>query len=246
MEILILRHPPVNALSNALLDQLDARLATIASDLKTRCVVVTGDGQYFCAGADVKEMAMLGIEKAPEIQARGQALFQRLAELRCPTIAAINGLAVGGGLELALACDLRISADSAKLGAPEVSLGLLPAYGGTQRLPRLVGLAKAKELIFAASLVAGNEALRIGLVNKVVPAGQELRAARDWAHTIAQKAPRAVAGSKQAIHAGLDGTLAEGLAAEKAAFLREVMGSSDLTEGLAAFVERRPPKFTGT
>lgn len=245
VELVILRHPPVNALNSALLDQLDSRLKTIAGDSKTRCVVLTGDGQYFCAGADVKEMAVLGKEKAPEIQARGQALFQRLADLRCPTLAAINGLAVGGGLELALACDIRVCADSAKLGAPEVGLGLLPAYGGTQRLPRLVGPAKAKELVFTAALVPGAEALRIGLVNKVVPSGQELRAARDMAHTIAQKAPRAVAGAKRAIHEGLDRTVSEGLAAETQAFLSEVMGSSDLDEGIAAFVERRPPKFTG-
>ncbi len=245
VELLILRHPPVNALSTALLDQFAARIAAIGSYRTTRCVVVTGDGQYFCAGADVKEMAVLGKEKAPAIQARGQALFQTLADLRCPTIAAINGLAIGGGLELALACDLRVSADSAKLGAPEVGLGLLPAYGGTQRLPRLVGPAKAKELIFTGALIPGAEALRIGLVNKVVPSGQELRAARDWAHTIAQKAPRAIAGAKRAIHAGLDGSLAEGLLAEKEAFVRDVMSGSDLDEGIAAFVERRPPKFTG-
>jgi enoyl-CoA hydratase/carnithine racemase len=245
VEILVLRHPPVNALSTAVLDQLDARLAAIAENSKTRCVVLTGDGQYFSAGADVKELATLGKAKAPEIQARGQALFQRLAELRCPTIAAINGLAVGGGLELALACDLRVSADSAKLGAPEVGLGLIPAYGGTQRLPRLVGPAKAMELIFLAVLLPGPEALRIGLVNKVVPSGQELRAARDWAHTIAQKAPRAVAGAKRAIHAGLDGTLADGLKAESEAFLHDVMNGTDLDEGLAAFIERRPPKFAG-
>ena len=245
VEILTLRHPPVNSLNSALLDQLDARISAISSDTKIRCVVLTGDGQYFCAGADLKEMAVLGMEKAPEVQARGQALFQRLADLRCPTIAAINGLAVGGGLELALACDLRIAADFAKLGAPEVGLGLLPAYGGTQRLARLVGPAKAKELIFTGALIPGAEAFRIGLVNKVVPSGQELRAARDWAHTIAQKAPRAVAATKQAIHTGLDGTLAEGLRAEQEAFLRDVMASPDLTEGIAAFVERRPPKFTG-
>lgn len=245
VELLILRHPPVNALNSALLDQLESRLTSITSDRNVRCVVLTGDGQYFCAGADLKEMALLGLEKAPEVQARGQALFQRLADLRCPTIAAINGLAVGGGLELALACDLRIAADFAKLGVPEVGLGLLPAYGGTQRLARLLGPAKAKELIFTGTLVPGPEAFRIGLVNKVVPAGQELRAARDWAHTIAQKAPRAVAAAKQAIHTGLDGTLAEGLRVEQEAFLREVMTSPDLAEGIAAFVERRPPKFTG-
>jgi enoyl-CoA hydratase len=245
VELLVLKHPPVNALNAALLDQIDGQLGRISSDTTTRCVVLTGDGPYFCAGADVKEMAVLGKEKAPEIQARGQTIFQRLAELRCPTIAAVNGLAVGGGLELALACDLRVAADSAKLGAPEVGLGLLPAYGGTQRLPRLVGPAKAKELIFMASMIPAPEALRIGLVNKVVPSGQELRAARDWAHAIGQKAPRAVAGAKRSIDAGLDRSLAEGLEVEKGAFLSEVMPSADLDEGLAAFIERRPPKFAG-
>ena len=113
-------------------------------------------------------------------------------------------------------------------------------------MPRLVGPAKAKELIFTAALIPGAEALRIGLVNKVVPSGQELRAARDWAHTIAQKAPRAVAGAKQAIREGLEGSMAEGLEAEKQAFLHDVMDSSDLDEGLGAFIERRPPKFTGS
>jgi enoyl-CoA hydratase/carnithine racemase len=245
VEILTLRHPPVNALSTGVFEQLDAHLSAISADRNARCVVLTGDGQYFCAGADIKEMTLLGVEKAPEVQARGQAIFQRLATLRCPTIAALNGLAVGGGLELALACDLRVAADFAKLGAPEVGLGLLPAYGGTQRLPRLVGAAKAKELIFLATVIPAAEALRIGLVNKVVPAGQELRAARDWAHTIAQKAPRAVAAAKQAIDSGLEASLPDGLETEKQAFLREVMTSPDLLEGLAAFVEHRPPKFTG-
>jgi enoyl-CoA hydratase len=245
VELLILRHPPVNALSTGLLDQLESRLSAITTDGKTRCLVVTGDGQYFSAGADLKEMAVLGMEKAPDVEARGQALFQRLADLRCPTIAAVNGLAIGGGLELALACDLRVAADSAKFGAPEVGLGLLPAYGGTQRLPRLVGPAKAKELIFTGSLISGSEALRIGLVNRVVPSGQEIRAARDLAHTIGQKAPRAIAGAKEAMRVGLDETLAEGLKAEREAFLHEVMNRSDLEEGLAAFIEHRPPKFTG-
>ncbi len=245
VEILILRHPPVNALSTGVLEQLDARLRTVEANGTTRCIVLTGDGQYFSAGADVKELAVLGKAKAPELQARGQALFQRLAELRCPSVAALNGLALGGGLELALACDLRVAADSAKLGVPETGLGLLPAYGGTQRLARLLGPAKAKELVFTAAIVPAPEALRIGLVNKVVPSGQELRAARDLAHTIAQKAPRAVAGAKRAIREGLDRSLTEGLRIETEQFLAEVLPSDDLNEGLAAFLERRPPKFRG-
>ncbi|MCI4370119.1 MAG: enoyl-CoA hydratase-related protein, partial [Thermoplasmata archaeon] len=135
--------------------------------------------------------------------------------------------------------------ESAKLAAPEANFGLLPAYGGTQRLARLLGSAKAMELIFTGTMIGGTEAARIGLVNKVVPAGQELRAARDLAHTIAQKAPRAIAGAKRAIRLGADRSLVEGLALEAETFETEVLGSSDLGEGILAFVEHRPPKFTG-
>jgi enoyl-CoA hydratase len=207
--------------------------------------VLTGDGQYFSAGADLKEMATIDLREAPQLVARGHAVFHRLSALRVPVIAAVNGLAVGGGLELALACDLRVAGDSAKFGAPEVTYGLMPAYGGTQRLPRTVGAAKAKELIFTGSLIPAAEALRIGLVNRVVPAGQELRAARDLAHTIAQKAARAVAGAKRAIREGLETTMEQGLALEARTFAEQVLPSKDLAEGIAAFVERRPPKFEG-
>ena len=245
VEILVLRHPPVNALSTALLDELDHRLTEIESDPGARCVVLTGDGQYFSAGADLKEVATLGLDDAPKVVARGQTLFSRVERFPHPVIAAVNGLALGGGLELALACDLRVAGESAKLGAPETVYGLMPAYGGTQRLPRLIGPAKARELIFTGSLVPAAEAHRIGLVNKTVPAGQELRAARDMAHTIAQRAPKAVAGAKEAMLLGRDRSLQEGLQIEAEIFQREVLKSSDLTEGLAAFIERRPPKFKG-
>ena len=245
VEILVLRHPPVNALSTALLGELDQRLTEIESDPAARCVILTGDGQYFSAGADLKELATLGLDDAPKVVARGHALFTRVERFPRPIVAAINGLALGGGLELVLACDLRVAGESAKLGAPEAIYGLMPAYGGTQRLPRLVGPAKARELIFTGALVPAAEAHRIGLVNKTVPAGQELRAARDLAHTIAQRAPRAVAGAKEAMLAGRDRSLQEGLQLEAEIFVREVLHSSDLTEGLSAFIERRPPKFKG-
>ncbi|HUJ77465.1 MAG TPA: enoyl-CoA hydratase-related protein [Thermoplasmata archaeon] len=245
VEILVLRNPPVNALSTGLLAELEAQVDALAKAPSCRAVVVTGDGQYFSAGADLKEMATIDLARAPEIARSGQALFRRIAELPVPVVAAVNGLALGGGLELALACDLRVAGESAKLGAPEVNYGLMPAYGGTQRLPRLVGPAKARELIFTGGMISAAEALRIGLVNKVVPAGQELRAARDLAHTIGQRAPRAVRAAKRAIAGGLERSVADGYELELELFRTEVMRSPDLIEGIAAFAERRPPKFTG-
>jgi enoyl-CoA hydratase len=245
VEILTLRQPPVNALSTELLAELGRVFEALEAASETRAVILTGDGTYFSAGADLKEMVGIDAERAVRTVAEGHRLLGRIAAFPAPTIAAINGLAVGGGLELALACDLRICGDAAKLGAPEVNYGLFPAYGGTQRLPRLVGAAKARELIFTAGLVPAAEALRIGLVNRTVPSGQELRAARDLAHTIAQKAPRAVRAAKRAITEGLGHSLEEGIAIEARLFEREVLPSSDLREGITAFVERRPPKFTG-
>jgi enoyl-CoA hydratase/carnithine racemase len=245
VEILVLKNPPVNALSTSLLADLDRRVQEVAADPKVRAVVLTGDGQYFSAGADLKEMATLDLATAPALVRKTHELFGRIAGLGAPVVAAINGLALGGGLELALACDLRIAGESAKLGAPEVNYGLMPAYGGTQRLPRLIGLSKAKELIFTGSMISAAEALKIGLVNKTVPAGQELRAARDLAHTIAQKAPKAVRAAKSAMVEGLSRPLPEGLAIETRLFESEVLPSEDLAEGILAFAERRPPKFRG-
>ena len=245
VELLVLTNPPVNALGSAVLDELDRHTRSLGSDPTCRAVVLTGDGAYFSAGADLKEMAALDRAAAPALVRRGQDLFGRLAALPAPVVAAINGVAVGGGLELALACDLRVAGDSAKLGAPEVGYGLMPAYGGTQRLARLLGVSKAKELVFTGSLIPAAEALRIGLVNRLVPAGQELRAARDLAHTIAQRAPRAVQASKRAITDGAARSLADGLSLEAELFEREVLPSRDLAEGISAFAEHRPPKFRG-
>ena len=242
---LVLHNPPVNALSSALLDELGLALAGLATDPDLRAVVLAAEGPNFSAGADLKELASIPPAEAPALLERALGTFRALADLPVPTVAALHGLAVGGGLELALACDLRVADDSAKLGAPEVAHGLMPAYGGTQRLPRLVGAAKAKELVFTGALVPAGEALRLGLVNKVVGSGQELRAARDLAHTIGQRAPRAVRAAKRAIALGSVAPLVEGLALERRLFLEEVLPSRDLAEGIRAFGERRPPKFTG-
>ncbi len=245
VELLTLRHPPVNALSTAVLGELGRHLDALDADRNVRAVILTGDGAYFSAGADLKELATLDRSAAPAVVAQGQSLFSRIECLGPPVVAAINGLALGGGLELALACDLRIVGESAKLGAPEVNYGLMPSYGGTQRLPRLVGVAKAKELIFMGSMVPAAECVRIGLANRSVPAGQELRAARDIAHTIAQRAPKAVRAAKRAIREGSGLPMTAALALEARLFESEVLKSEDLTEGIAAFLERRPPKFRG-
>ncbi len=245
VESIVLSHPPVNALSRRVLSELDERVRTLASDPTLRCVVLSSDGPQFSAGADLKELATLPPAEAPSLVRLGQATFQHLAELSVPTVAALHGMAIGGGLELALACDLRVADDSAKLGAPEVAHGLMPAWGGTQRLARLLGPAKAEELCCTGGLVSASEALRIGLVNKVVSSGQEGRAARDLAHTIGQQAPRAVRAAKAAIQGGLGRPLAEGLALEARLVIEEILPSADLAEGLRAFGERRPPKFTG-
>ena len=242
---LFLKNPPVNALSRSVLVDLGREVGTLAAEPALRAIVLSGDGANFSAGADLKELASIDTGQAPEMLRQALASFRALAELPVPTVAALHGLAVGAGLELALACDLRVADDSAKLGAPEVAHGLMPAYGGTQRLPRLVGAAKAKEMIFTGALVPAAEALRIGLVNKVVSGGQDLRAARDLAHTIGQRASRAVRAAKRAVAEGTDLKLAEGLALEERLFTTEVLASQDLLEGIRAFVERRPPKFTG-
>lgn len=245
VETIVLAHPPVNALSRRLLSELDAAVRPLAADPSVRAVVLAADGAQFSAGVDLKELATLDPARAPEMVRQGQEVFERVAQLPVPTVVALHGVALGGALELGLACDLRVADDSAKLGAPEVTFGLMPVWGGTQRLARLVGIAKAQELCLTGQIVPAAEALRLGLVNKLVPGGQELRAARDLAHTIGQRAPRAIRAIKRAIRLGRDLPLAEGLALEVQLFQSEILPSRDLAEGLRAFTERRPPRFTG-
>jgi len=244
MAVLTLDNPPVNALRTDMLQEIGERVVALEKE-GALVLILTGSGNNaFCAGADVQEMAALGMSAGAEIQQRGQAVMDRLEHSELITIAAVNGFCAGGGLELVLACDLRIAATSARFTAPEVNLGLIPAYGGTQRLPRAVGKAKGKELIFTGKVIRADEALRLGLVNQVVPDGEELRASKDLAMQIASKAPIAVRAAKKAINEGSEKHYQNGFVAESRYF-QMVLQSEDLMEGIRAFLEKRPPKFAG-
>jgi enoyl-CoA hydratase len=244
---LTLASPPVNALSPAVLREIQAALDAFQQQ-KVRAVIVTGSGaNAFCAGADVKAMRDLETspEKAAEFLTLGIETFAKVENFPAPVIAAVNNLCLGGGMELILACDIRISSDRARFGLPEVTLGLIPSWGGTARLPRVVGPGNAKELIYTGQLVNAQAALRIGLLNKVVPDGDEVRAALDIAKRVATKAsPVAVRNAKVAINEGLNQPLETALAASEKV-MGEVMTSKDLREGITAFVEKRPPAYTG-
>ncbi|HET6403380.1 MAG TPA: enoyl-CoA hydratase-related protein [Candidatus Thermoplasmatota archaeon] len=244
---LTLASPPVNALSPAVLKEIDAALDQFKAQ-KVRAVIVTGSGaNAFCAGADVKAMREFETDpaKAVEFLNLGNQVFNKIENFGAPVIAAINNLTLGGGLELVLSCDIRISSDRARFGLPEVTLGLIPAWGGTARLPRVVGIGNAKEIIYTGQLINAQNAAKIGLVNKVVPDGDEVRAALDIAKRIASKAsPVAVRNAKVAINEGVNQDIDTALAASEKV-VGEVMTSSDLREGIKAFVEKRPPQFRG-
>jgi enoyl-CoA hydratase/carnithine racemase len=239
-----LENPPLNLVTVELTRSLDHALAGIEDDGAVRCVVVTGTGERaFCAGSDVKEFESLRSRVGEGKLLLEKAVYRRLARLPVPSIAAIQADALGGGLELALCCDLRVADERAKLGLPEVRLGVMPGSGGTQRLPRVVGIAKAKELILMGEIIGAAEAAAIGLVNRVVPEGRSLAEAVAMAETIAARGPIAVREAKRALDLAGDTTLDEGLAAELDASER-IFASRDMLEGARAFFEKRPPRFT--
>ncbi|RKO67415.1 hypothetical protein D7024_10870 [Desulfofundulus salinus] len=246
--IIRLDNPPVNALSAALLKELREAIQRLRQQIEAgdvRAVVVTGNGpKSFVAGADITRFLELDPVSGRELAREGQVIFEELAFLPCPVIAAVNGYALGGGLELAMVCDIRIAAANARLGQPEVNLGLIPGYGGTQRLARLVGPGKAKELIFTGETLLAEEALRIGLVDRVVPEGRALEEALRVAAVIDGKAPLAVRAAKEAINRGLDLPLDKGLEAE-AEFFGSLCATEDQKEGARAFLEKRSPQFRG-
>jgi enoyl-CoA hydratase/carnithine racemase len=237
----------MNALSFDTLGRLGGIAGELAADDSVRVVLLTGaGGKAFCAGADLKERVDFGEEQTRAFVTRIGETFSAIAALPQPTIAVLNGVAYGGGLELALACDLRIASSSAKLGLTETSLAIIPGAGGTQRLPRLVGVAKAKELIFTAARVDAHEALAIGLLNAVAEPAELTPRARALAESIAANGPLAVRAAKQAIdlHDG-GASLAADLVRERAIYLERVLPSRDRLEALAAFRDKRPPQFRG-
>jgi enoyl-CoA hydratase/carnithine racemase len=239
--LLTLNRPPLNALSTALMGEFAGQVATIAADPEVKAVVVTGNDKAFAAGADVSEFTADGA--AAVVGSTMRDALDALAALPRPVLAAVNGFALGGGLELALACDLRVAADTARLGLPEIQLGIFPGAGGTQRLPRLVGPSRAKELIWSGRHVKAEEALALGLVNRVVPAAEVLDATVEWAATLGAGAVVAMGLAKQAIDGGLDGPLAAGLDLEAECFTR-VFDTDDARVGIRSFLDDGPGRAT--
>ncbi len=234
-----------NALNRALLTELDQVVDALRADTSVRAVVVTGAGdKAFVSGADIGELSVLDTRGAEEASAFGSRIFRKLETAPQFVIAAVNGFALGGGCELALACHARLASDNAKFGLPEVSLGIIPGYGGTQRLPRLVGLGIASELIATARMIDAAEALRIGLVNRVVPLAELMPAALALAKQAAANAPLAVAAALEAARRGLDSDVDQGLRLESTLF--GILGSTeDMHAGLKAFLEKKKASFEG-
>lgn len=242
--VITLQNPKVNAISSRVLRELAEAVEGFADDLPG-AVVVTGSDRFFAAGADISEFG--GPDEAREIGGLFLAAFNALAALPRPTIAAVGGFALGGGCELALACDFRIAATTATFGQPEILLGIIPGGGGTQRLARLVGPARAKDLVFSGRTVTAAEAADIGLVDRVVDPDELMAEALGWAADLAAGPSAAIAMAKRAIDEGLDGSLADGLALEQELFV-DVFATSDAELGVASFLEHGPGKasFTGT
>jgi enoyl-CoA hydratase len=242
----VLNRPKVlNALNRQLIGELAQVLDALRGDANVRVVILTGAGEKaFAAGADINELAALSPVEAVDYARRGQRVFRDLETLGKPVIAAVNGFALGGGCELAMSCTLRIAAESARFGQPEVNLGIIPGYGGTQRLTRLVGKGRALDLVLTGRMVGAAEALTLGLVNQVVPDQGLSEAVARLAGTLMEKGPLALRFAMQAVHAGLEMGLDDALETEAHLFGLTVV-TEDMKEGTAAFLEKRKPAFRG-
>lgn len=239
------RPDKLNALSRAVVQELDDAFNRISGDPAIRAAILTGAGEKaFVAGADINELAVLSALEAREYAAAGQRTFRKLETSHKPSVAAVNGYALGGGLELAMSCTVRFASENAKLGQPEVKLGIVPGYGATQRLPRLVGRGRALELLLSGDPVTAAEAHRIGLVNAVVPQAELLAYAREWLAKVLANGPIAVGLAMEAVDVGLDCGLDSGLRFEAAAFGVSA-STEDRKEGTRAFLEKRKAAFAG-
>jgi enoyl-CoA hydratase len=244
---LVIDHPPVNAFNKQTLAELGEAVDVLVADPGVKVVVITGAGQLaFVAGADIGEISALvksqdtaGAKAMIEL---GQNAFNKVENSNKPFIAAINGVCLGGGLELAMSCHIRICGDRVRLGQPEINLGIIPGWGGTQRLQRIVGPAKATEMILTGDQITAQQAMQLRLVNMVVPGGEVMRQAKGLATKIANKSAIATAAALSAIRCGLDAALLDGLAAERTQFTA-VAASADAAEGISAFLEKREAKF---
>ena len=242
--ITVNRPDKLNALNDATIAELGEAIDQVRADDAVAGIILTGAGRAFVAGADISELASQQPMDARRRALDGQDVFRRFETSPKPTIAAINGFALGGGCELAMACHVRIASDTAKFGQPEAKLGILPGYGGTQRLPRLVGKGRALQLLLTGETIDSAEAYRIGLVNRVVPAGELLGAARAMLAAMLANGPLALAHTIEAVNDGLDGTLEAGLRREASHF-GLLAATEDMREGMAAFLAKRPAAFGG-
>jgi len=243
--LMIINNPPMNALSTPVIKDIRAAVEKALADDAVRVVVFTGEGRAFIAGADISEFTGLNTQKEGSDWLKpGQELLNLIENADKPFIAAINGFALGGGCELALACTIRIAAEKAKIGLPEITLGLIPGYGGTQRLPRVVGRGKALEMILSGLPVNAQEALRIGLVSKVVPDGELMKEAEKMAELLCKRAPIAMRLAMEAVGDGIEMSIDDALSYE-ANMLAILFETEDKKEGVRAFIEKRPPVFKG-
>lgn len=236
------RPKALNALNTETLRELDEAVSAAGKDENVKAIVITGEGRAFVAGADISQMRDLTVQEGRDMTILGQEVFTRIENLDKPVIAAVNGFALGGGCELAMACDIRVASDKAKFGQPEVNLGIIPGYGGTQRLPRLVGKGAAKYLIFTGEMISAEEAYRIGLADKVVPAEELMDSVVSMAKTIMSKAPISIKMAKHAINNGLNVDLKSGIAYEAEAYTT-TFSTEDRIEGMSAFLEKRQAEF---
>lgn len=232
----------MNALNTTVLSELDTAFGEIAGNPSVKAVVITGEGRAFVAGADISQMSSMNAAEGKAFGEQGAAVFRKIETLPVPVIAAVNGFALGGGCELAMACDIRIASAKAKFGQPEVGLGITPGFSGTQRLPRIVGMGKAKELIYTADIIDAAEAYRIGLANKVVEPEALMDEAMAMAHKIASKAPIAVKYSKEAINSGMQTDMDSAIAIEANLF-GLCFATEDQKEGMGAFMNKTAPQF---